>query len=388
MSKKIQNTIEEIKLSDSEKEQLLENIWNNKDVHSEKNNMRMINKLTKVAAAVAIIATVGVCSVSAYEYVRELLTPKEVVNLVTQNNELANKFGKSPQDVVVQEFNDYTVSYLGYVTKKDLPEDDFGKDLNKLVHDGVTSVIIAIEPKVPINPEEDDFYVMPLIQGMAPGEFPICTEWEMAQSDGVYYIVANIANDLDTFGYDKVYLGVTKIGASYSAAYSIEKDGNVIRNKDCQDLNALFEVKTDKSKANKEKAVNILNEFYYGENGPDAIEEYSYPGDVQPTDADFKAAIANSTLVLGDDELPVDVIGRPVYGMPGITQWSARKNYISKTGNVDYQWNYDRDKKILHIFAVELKDGKFYQNVYKYNGNAREDLKWVQSYCEIFENIN
>ena len=138
-------------------------------------------------------------------------------------------------------------------------------------------------------------------------------------------------------------------------------------------------------KLSEEKAKEYLSDYYYGDRDPDAIEDEPFPGEVKGTEEDFKTAIANSTLLSENEELYVDIVGRPIYGIPGIAQWSARKNYMEKTGKVDYEWSYVLDEKVLYIFAVELRDGKYYQNVYKYNGDARQDFKWVQDYCALIE---
>ena len=49
-----------------------------------------------------------------------------------------------------------------------------------------------------------------------------------------------------------------------------------------------------------------------------------------------------------------------------------------------YEWDYNRDENVLHIIAVEFRDGKYYQNVYQYKGDAKKDLKWIQSYCDLY----
>ncbi len=383
MSKIIKNTFEALKLDDSEKEQIFENIWDNKDVHSEKTNMRM-NKFMRTAAAVAVITVLGVGTVSGYQYVKKLLSPKKVVQIVTEDNELAKKFGKTSQDVMVQECNGYRVTYLGYVTTKDVKDAKLRQDLNGMLMDGVTNVVFAVEPteKTKTDFAGKAFSIVPMIKGLVPFQFAQNWMGNANIIDGVYYCVATVNSDWDVFGYDKVYLGVAD--TSNPVAYYVAKNGEIKRQEQTDTLNALFEVKTDKSKADQEKAKEALIEMNYGDNDPEAIEDEVNTGDVQATEEDFETAISNSELLLEDDELPVDVLGRPIYGTPELGQWSARKNYLEKTGKVDYEWDYNRDENVLHIIAVELRDGKYYQNVYQYKGDAKKDLKWIQSYCDFY----
>lgn len=383
MSKKIQNTIEEIKLSDSEKEQLLENIWNNKDVHSEKNNMRMMNKFMKTAAAVAVIGALGVGSVSAYEYVKELMSAEEVVSIVKADNELTEKFGKSPQDVMVKENNGYKITYLGRVTSDEVKDPTFIEDFGDIM-DGSTTLVLAIQPAegAKTSIEGKDFSFIPMIKGVLPLMYPQCLEANSDIIDGVLYNVITVPGVWDIFGYDKVYLGVNE---NFDfAGYYMANDGEIKIKEKKNTLNVLFEIKTDKSKADKEKAKEYLSDYYYGDRDPNAIEDEPFPGEVKGTEEDFKTAIANSTLLSEDEELYVDILGRPIFGIPEKTQWIARKNYMQKTGKIDYEWHYDRDERVLYIFAVELRDGKYYQNAYKYNGNARQDFAWVEDYCSLF----
>lgn len=380
MSDKIKDSFEKIYVDDSEKEQILENIWTKKDVHSEAYDMRARNNIMKVAAAVAVVAVLGTGTTYAYKHVRQVKNGEEVISQLAQKNELAEKFGKKDQDVVVKESDGYKVTYLGYVSSDKIIDKEILQKFQQIPK-AQTYIVTAIEQ---IDGKTDklndaNFTTVPLIEGYIPWQFSgsrLGLAAEVFYVDGIAYYITTMNFDLDVFADSKIYMEVSE---NAGFGYDLGKDGSFER-KNVKGLEILFEINTDKSKADKEKAQKIVTDTLFGENyDSEAIEDVSIPGDIQPTEEDYLEAINNSTLLVENDELGLDALGRPVYGYGGSAQNTGHKNYMMKTGKTDYMIDYSVAEHKLYIFALRYTDGKFYQNAYEYNGDCSK-VEWMSSY--------
>ena len=407
MSNKIQEFYDQIKLDDFEKEQMLENIWAKRDIHSEIIDMNMKRKMASAAAVVTAVILVGAGSVNAYNHIKRMRTPKEVINVLSNDKGLAEKFGMKQQDVLVQECAGYKITLFGYVTKESIKDEKIKDKLSDELIEGTTHLVVAIECPDGFSDDNIDvkesFCTIPFFEGYKPWQVNGISmgagqSWDII--DNVYYSIMDYDTDLDIFADRKVYVGVFDFGnPGDGLGYDIAEDGSIVRRNQDQ-LNALFELKLDKSKADKEKADAILNEIS-GQSDEDTkdSEESDIKGSgddfderISPYPEEYPELIEKSEVIIKGGELPneEDVWGdidsdrkydekTLVYGCEGYYH-HFHEEYL-KENKIDYQWGYKEDENIMYLYILHYDGSKFTQDVYKYKGDPKE-CAFVKNYIK------
>jgi hypothetical protein len=417
-SKRIREAFNRMEMNDSDMNQIFDNIWDEVDSHSETVEMNMMNKIIRVAAAVAAVMIVSTGTVYAVSrilsgeqifrkvYKEEVEDENKNENYEAGVEKIAAEFGKKKSEVMVQKCNGYTVTYLGYVSVDDSIFENMDTELKtgmkEELNNGVTYLITAIESDKGFSSNDgemkESFVMSTFIQGYNTWEvnaFSLGAGSTYRVIDNVCYTIMEYDVDLDVFADRKIYLGVFDFrNPADGFGYKLDSNGEIVRDESTDTLNALFEIEVDKSGADKEKADAIIEKILNDnaddtegkssdENTDDEIDESIDDNDkhvvTYATQDELKELIKQSKLIEKDDQLKESVRGKTVYGYAG-REHEAYTDWL-KSGKVDYQWDYFEEENVLYIFEMTYRDSNFYQNVYEYEGNPKE-LEWLQNRLE------
>ena len=270
MQKQIKDSFEKAKLSEEDKKRIYnqilfeakdsteenlerKKIMNRKIIMENKNygKKRIIKKVAIGAACLAAVTIVPVGTYAAYKW----LTPSQVASELS-DTKLAETFGKTEQEIVTKESEEYRVAFLGAVSGKQI-----GSSIEAVgeIKDDRSYLVVAIERKDGTEMKvEDDFFISPFVKQFKPWQLNIYTENGASTTvvkDGILYRMIECDN-FEIYAGEQVYLAVQG-GKSYDEdAYSYdEKSGAITRNESYKGTNVLFDVTLDSSKADPE-AVN------------------------------------------------------------------------------------------------------------------------------------
>lgn len=385
MSNKIKDSYENIIIKKSEKEELLDNIWSKRKTDKVL-KISKIRRMVSVAAILAICLVVGSATVYAIE---RILSGEQVFKVFYQEdgtnkeeiNNIASKFNKKESDVKVVKCNGYTITYLGLVTSKDVLD----KNLNDDMKEEVTYLAAAVEKNdgyaENVGEMKEQFVISPFIQGYEPwviNSFSLGSDSQCKLIDNVYYIIMKYDTNIEVFADKNMFIGVFDSRSPADGfGYKLDSEGNIIRDKKCKSLNALFQIHLDKNKANSAKAEEIIKHITEYE------EEYKGNENITAvTQDELKKLCEESELIEKDVVLEKDDEGIVRYGYAG-RMHNAYKGWL-ETGKVDYQWDYREEQNILYIYEMNFKDNQYYQTVYKYSGDPTKFV-WIQ---ERIQKIN
>lgn len=233
-------------------------------------------------AAVLVVSAGGLSAYAAWKY----LKPEQVADK-TGDKKLAEAF-RAKDSIQIDEsqsYGGYTVTLLGMAS---------GKNLSKFVYESDGEVledrsyaVLAIEKEdgtkmadsdrmADLPDEEADFLVSPLIQGEDPRFMNIyCMNGGSSKflQDGVLYWMIDCDN-LEAFAKRGVYISVNHSTFFESEGYIFHEDtGDITRNEEYKELNALFRLPLDESKADEEAADNQLKKWEEEMHETDAEEE-------------------------------------------------------------------------------------------------------------------
>ena len=285
IKKKINESFNHTSLSPYDKKRIYENIIaqeafsnENKNIIKHKDNVVNIvtlgrkSKVKKIVAACLVVALMSSVTVGVYAAYK-WLNPSTVAYEL-DNDKLAASFNKIESELQIQESNEYRVIYFGVISG-----DDIGHEIgsNGEVVSDRTYVAVAIQRKdgTAMDKDKDEFFVSPLVQNLKPWQFnTFAMNGDVGKyvKEGTLYLIVACDN-IEMFAKSKVYLAVQN-GMTYNIdAYSYdESTGEVSRNKEYEDLNLLFDLELDKSKADPE-AANAFIEKWNNENAEDNLNE-------------------------------------------------------------------------------------------------------------------
>ena len=220
---------------------------------SEGTTMKM-KRLSMVACLCLGLILVSGTAYAAYKY----LSPERVAEQVNETK-LAKYFGKTENEVVVQEKGDYRAVYIGKVTGKDLSE---GNDIP--VDKNYTYIVTALERTdgQPIT-IDDSFVTSPFVHGVRPWQYNI---FFMDDSGATSFVKNNTlysltrANDIEQFADRGAYIAITDRPPSAESYAYDETTGDISSVENYSGINFLFKADLDKSKADPEKAEELLRD--------------------------------------------------------------------------------------------------------------------------------
>lgn len=260
------------------------------DIESEDLTMRKkrtIKSAVLIAAAVAVM--LGTTVFAAYK----LMTPYEIAERADYH-ELANVLSAEDTkfDIPPQQCGDYTIQLLGITTGKNLSNftEDFGNNDR--------SYIIGAISRTDGKPMEEDYnyngmMLTPLISGYKPWEVNIFTlgggKSEFMENGVDYFVYEcdNIEMFADHTVYIAVYGGTLPNGDSAGFApnsdiFTMEADGSIRFADGYKGEGAIFTVPLDKSKADPQKAENLVRSIW--EPDSDNAEETAESENVSDND--------------------------------------------------------------------------------------------------------
>ena len=230
-------------------------IWLNEKILKEyKENEHMKKKKRKFTTGIAaaamtlMIASVGVFA--GWKY----LAPENVAETMFED-ELLSKAFQTENAILVnetQECGEYRITLLGIVSGKGLSEYTQWDEQGNIVDDR-TYIVTAIEntdgtPRPDVSDDDygqDSFYVSPYIKGLSMVDYNAHTlggGYSEDVVDGIQYRLLECDN-IEIFAARGIYLGVNEgFSCDVQAYHMDEETGEIIRNKDYEGVNALFEI--------------------------------------------------------------------------------------------------------------------------------------------------
>lgn len=248
---------------DKAKERMLRNILSDIKTKKTSDRRKFMKKRIAVLIAAALICAMSVSIYAAYKWHKA----SEAAQFIG-DKKLTEAFGKTSQDIQVEENGQYRIAFLGTVSGKNISDEVLnGQD------SGQTYAAVAIE-KIDNTPMDynSGLVISPLIQGLDPKEYNIYGMGGGASSivkDGVLYCIAS-CKDIEMFADKELYLAVTE-GPYYAQAYHFDNtNGNITKNTDYKGVNCLFKLPIDSKLADKAKAEKYIKDFGKDNNTPTA----------------------------------------------------------------------------------------------------------------------
>lgn len=241
-------------------DELNEEIFCRMDMKKTEGEKLHMTKKKYIAAAVVLICllVVPVSVYAAYKY----LLPKEAAREM-DDSKLGQAFEEKGKDVL-QTVTDgsYKVTYLGHVTGETI-SDRTGSSWD--LHPDRLYVAVAVEKADGSDMSyDDDIFVSPLIQGLAPWKYNIATmngSYMADIIDGVMYRIIECDN-IEVFADRKLYLAVSNTRFFSNEAYNFDEvTGEITVNEAFEKTNVLFDMELDSSKANPVKAKEYLDQL-------------------------------------------------------------------------------------------------------------------------------
>ncbi len=255
---------------------------------------RVIYRVPLIAAAIALILTF-----TAFAAGRILMSPKEIAEYAG-NSLLAEAFGKDDVrfDMEPQFSGNYKFSVLGIIS---------GAHLEKYTDvDTERSYIVGAVERTDGGKILDalEINISPLIQGELPW---LVNAWSLNGGrtgfieDTVEYFIFDCDN-IEVFADREIYLAMYEHGMAPSAnIFEMDADGKIKFRDDCEGAKAIFTLPIDKSKADPERAQEILESIgLYGEASANVTdvtygdEKESYSIELVPGDNEDKIDITLS----------------------------------------------------------------------------------------------
>lgn len=245
---------------------------------------------------------------------------------------------------------DYEVTLLGMLSGENLSQ--FQSMTNGEIRSDRTYCAVAIRRTdgKPVDDEHEEFFVSPLVGSLNPSQYNaagMCGNYGQYVEDGVLYRLLECDN-IEYFADQKLYVCVTDTTFYNTDLYDWDEEAGVItRNTEYQGLNVLFDIRLDASKADAQKARQLLDDLDRmdeedGASGPEADAQ------IRPEAADEALAFAETLTPENIDELcvrlenTVQTVTPDEKGWISFEPWLANEN-VSDTaggggseGNVKY----------------------------------------------------
>lgn len=210
-----------------------------------------------ILLAAAIICLIGTTVLAAYH----LLTPEEIA-LYVGYEELAEVFEKDGTvlNIPPQQSGDYTIQIMGITSGKNLTDFiDVEEDRSFIVG----SISRTDGGKLGNYP---GVQMSPLVSGYEPWRVNIFTlnggKSEFISNDDMVDYFVYECDTLEIFADRTVYIAFYEGVAPSAEIFSFNDDGTIEFNESYTGIKALFEIPLDKSKADAEKAAQIVKKMW------------------------------------------------------------------------------------------------------------------------------
>lgn len=232
-------------------------------------NRRFMRKGAVAAVAAALAAAGSMTAFAAWQYrsasqVAEELGEEDLPQAFEEQAAADNADSNDKAVYESQSFGGYKVVLLGMVSGKDLSAHE--RMAGGTIHSDRTYLAVAVsrEDGRPVDAEAEDFFVSPLIGSLNPKDNNVLVwagNYGQYVEDGILYRLTECDN-IEYFADQNLYVCVTDTTFYQKGLYDWrEEEGEIVRNDGYEGLNALFELQIDPSKADPEKAGNLLQEM-------------------------------------------------------------------------------------------------------------------------------
>ena len=219
------------------------------------NNMKKSTKIkVSFLLSAVIVCVLAVTAFAAYNY----LTAKQVANKF-DDPILADNFKENEIQVKTIKDGKYKVTLLGLTSGKNISK--FESSSWELFPDRTYAAVAVEKTDGSAMTYDDEVLVTPLIEGLAPWQYNICTMnggWQGQIIDGVLYRIVDF-DSIEYFADKHIYLAVLDQTFYSIDAYNYDEKTGLISVKESYDgTNILFDLNVDKSKADPVKAEEYL----------------------------------------------------------------------------------------------------------------------------------
>lgn len=220
----------------------------------------IMKKRKTVKVLVAVISAILLLSVSAFA-ITAILSAQEVADELGES-QLVDKWQKSEKFPYVSCDENYTVSVLGIATDKEI-----NSDYGVTVEESRSYIVVSIQRNDGLAlslKEGSPIQLTPLISGYEPWKINLWTLGSNAQGlekDGVLYYLFDTA-DLEVFADRTVYIAAYEGFIPSEDTLIMNGDGTIAFNENYTGFKALFELPLDESKAEPEKAEEIISQIW------------------------------------------------------------------------------------------------------------------------------
>lgn len=231
-------------------------------------NRRFMRKGAVAAVAAALAAAGSMTAFAAWQYRSASQVAEELgeegLPQVFEEQAADNADSNDKTVYESQSFGGYKVVLLGMVSGKDLSAHE--RMSGGTIHSDRTYLAVAVsrEDGRPVDAEAEDFFVSPLIGSLNPKDNNVlywAGNYGQYVEDGILYRLTECDN-IEYFADQNLYVCVTDTTFYQKGLYDWkEAEGEIVRNDGYEGLNALFELQIDPSKADPEKAGNLLQEM-------------------------------------------------------------------------------------------------------------------------------
>lgn len=231
-------------------------------------NRKFMRKGAVAAVAAALAAAGSMTAFAAWQYRSASQVAEELgeegLPQVFEEQAADNADSNDKTVYESQSFGGYKVVLLGMVSGKDLSAHE--RMAGGTIHSDRTYLAVAVsrEDGRPVDAEAEDFFVSPLIGSLNPKDNNVlywAGNYGQYVEDGILYRLTECDN-IEYFADQNLYVCVTDTTFYQKGLYDWkEAEGEIVRNDGYEGLNALFELQIDPSKADPEKAGNLLQEM-------------------------------------------------------------------------------------------------------------------------------
>ena len=256
------------KMSDELKERIMMQInGNNEQIPRKfkKFGIKTSSLPAAAALAMAIMMVLSAASFAAWKY----LSAKDVAQKL-DDEKLAQAFTENIawDGTEIQSYGGYDIALIGLVSGEDISE-YLTTSNGRVIKDNTYAVVaISNSDGTPMPDTSDDeygkhdFLVSPYIEGYNPifyNIFHFHGGYYAIVENGIQYRIVSFEN-IEVFADHTIYLGVTDGTFQNQDAFIFdETTGSISRNEEYDGVNALFTLSIDPSKADKEKASEIIS---------------------------------------------------------------------------------------------------------------------------------
>lgn len=234
------------------------------------NNMKKSTKIkVSFLLSAVIVCVLAVTAFAAYNY----LTAKQVADKF-DDPILADNFKENEIQVKTIKDGKYKVTLLGLTSGKNISK--FESSSWELFPDRTYAAVAVEKTDGSAMTYDDEVLVTPLIEGLAPWQYNICTMnggWQGQIIDGVLYRIVDF-DSIEYFADKHIYLAVLDQTFYSIDAYNYDEKTGLISVKESYDgTNILFDLNVDKSKADPVKAEEYLDKINKEMEGSDDDSE-------------------------------------------------------------------------------------------------------------------